>query len=155
MTYAFKPTSVASLIDKAMSEIGPLVEAKKIDLERRIDGKLPVLKIDPERILQALRNLIGNAVKFTPDGGRVRVSARPVDQGVEVSVADTGPGIPPEHLSRIFDKFHQGTLSGSYRANGTGLGLALVKHIISSHGGRIWAESEPGQGSSFIFVLPA
>jgi two-component system sensor histidine kinase GlrK len=154
MTYTFESSSLAPLIDKAILEIAPLVEAKKIGLEKKIDEKLPILEIDPERILQALRNLIGNAVKFTPDEGCVTVLARPVDHGVEVSVADTGPGIPRENLSKIFDKFQQAASSGSYKANGTGLGLAIVKHIISSHGGRIWAESETGQGSTFTFVLP-
>ena len=154
MAYTFESTPLAPLVDKAMLEIAPLVEAKKISLEKRIDEKLPILKIDRERILQALRNLIGNAVKFTPDNGHVTVLARPVDHGVEVSVVDTGPGIPPENLTTIFNKFQQATPSGPSKANGTGLGLAVVRHIISSHGGRIWAESEPGQGSTFTFVLP-
>lgn len=154
MTYTFETASLTPLIDKAMLEIAPLVEAKKIGLQKKIDQNLPVLKIDPERMLQALRNLIGNAVKFTPDEGQVKVSARPVDHGVEVSVVDTGPGIPSENLTKIFDKFQQAKPSGPFTTKGTGLGLAIVKHIISSHGGRIWAESEPGRGSSFIFVLP-
>jgi len=154
MAYTFESTPLAPLVDKAMLEIAPLVEAKKISLEKRIDEKLPILKIDRERILQALRNLIGNAVKFTPDKGQVTVLARPVDHGVEVSVVDTGPGIPPENLTTIFNKFQQATPSGPSQASGTGLGLAVVRHIISSHGGRIWAESEPGQGSTFTFVLP-
>lgn len=155
MTYTFEPSSLASLIDKAISEIGPLSEAKRINLEAMIDGELPIIKVDSERILQALRNLIGNAVKFTPDGGRVTVSARHKDGRTEVSVRDTGPGIPEENLPTIFDKFQQAAPAGSYRIGGTGLGLAIVKHIITSHGGKVWAESKPGQGSIFIFVLPA
>ena len=154
MTYAFKLTPVASLIEKAMMEIGLLAEAKKIILETKIDRGLPILRIDSERILQVLRNLIGNAVKFTPEGGRVRVSARPVDQSLEVSVADTGPGISKENLINIFEKFHQAPLRNTDQIKGTGLGLAIVKHVITAHGGRVWAESEPGQGSTFIFVLP-
>ena len=155
MSYRFEKGSPVPLIEKVMTEMVPLVEAKKIELQTRIEGKLPSLRIDRERILQVLRNLVGNAVKFTPDGGRVRVSARPVDHGVEISVADTGPGIPLEDLKSIFDKFQQAAPVGSYRIKGTGLGLAIVKHIVTSHGGRIWAESEPGQGSTFILVLPA
>lgn len=155
MSYTFEPSSLASLIDKAISEIGPLSEAKRINLEAVIDGELPIIKVDSERILQALRNLIGNAVKFTPDGGRVTVSARHRDGGVQVSVGDTGPGIPEENLPTIFDKFQQAAPTGSYRIGGTGLGLAIVRHIITSHGGKVWAESKPGQGSIFIFVLPA
>ena len=129
--------------------------AKKIALSKQIPGELPILRLDVERILQTLRNLIGNAVKFTPEGGQVRVSAKPLERGVEVSVSDSGPGIPKENLTTIFEKFRQGTSKGPAEMKGTGLGLALAKRIITSHGGKIWAESESGQGSTFIFVLPA
>lgn len=155
MVYNFEPTSLAPLINRAMIEIGPLVEAKRIRVEAKIDKVLPIIKVDSEKVLQALRNLIGNAVKFTPDGGQVTVSARQRDGAVEVSVADTGPGMPAENLATIFDKFQQAASTGSYRIQGTGLGLALVKHIITSHGGKVWAESQAGRGSTFIFVLPA
>jgi two-component system sensor histidine kinase GlrK len=151
MPYTFAPRSLATLIQTAMTEIGPLVEAKKINLEAEVEEDLPVLKLDSERILQVLRNLIANAVKFTPPGGVVRVVARPTDGSVEVSVSDSGPGIPAESLSTIFEKFQQVLPA----AKGTGLGLAIVKHIITSHGGRVWAESQMGKGSTFVFVLPA
>jgi len=153
MTYTFQPGNLAPLIERAATEMIPLIEARKITLKTKIDEKLPVIKIDRERILQVLRNLIGNAVKFTPEGGRVRVVARLLNQGVEVSVSDTGPGITKESLTTIFEKFHQAPFKHSGSIKGTGLGLAIVKHVITAHGGRVWAESEPGQGSSFIFVL--
>jgi len=155
MTYHFEQGSLHPLIKKAMMEMVPLVEAKKIKLEATVTEELPAIKMDDERILQALRNLIGNAVKFTPDGGQVRISARPGAQGLEVSIADTGPGIPKEDIQRIFEKFHQAPVNYSERTHGTGLGLAIVKHIITAHRGRVWAESEPGRGSTFSFVLPA
>ena len=154
MTYNFEKSGLMPLINKAVVEITPLVEAKEIKLETEIAAGLPTVRVDRERILQALRNLIGNAVKFTPKAGRVKVAVRSIDDTVEVSVWDTGPGIAPEHLKTIFDKFHQGTLKGAFSANGTGLGLAIAKHIIISHGGQIWAENHPIQGSTFIFVLP-
>ena len=154
MTYTFEQGSIAPLIGRATTEIIPLTEAKKIALEKGIDEKLPVIRMDREKILQVLRNLIGNAVKFTPEGGEVRVSARLVHREVEVSVSDTGPGITKENLTTIFEKFHQAPLRNSDRVKGTGLGLAIVRHVIAAHGGRVWAESEPGHGSSFIFVLP-
>ncbi len=153
MTYSFETASLSPLIQKAATEMTPLVEAKKITLKTTIDEGLPVVKIDREKILQVLRNLIGNAVKFTPDGGHVTVAARLINRGVEVSVSDTGPGIPAENLTTIFEKFHQGHLKKSVYIKGTGLGLAIVKHVIVAHGGRVWAESKPGHGSSFIFVL--
>jgi two-component system sensor histidine kinase GlrK len=154
MTYTFEPGTVTPLIERATTEMIPLIEARKITLTTKVDEKLPVIKIDREKILQVLRNLVGNAVKFTPEGGQVRVVARLVNRGVEVSVSDTGPGIKKENLTTIFEKFHQAPFKQSNPIKGTGLGLAIVKHVITAHGGRVWAESEPGQGSSLIFVLP-
>jgi two-component system sensor histidine kinase GlrK len=154
MTYDFEVTHVDALIKRAVSEITPLVEAKEITLENELDGTVPPLRIDPERTLQVLRNLLGNAVKFTPKGGRVRIAAQPSNGKVAISVTDSGPGIPAESLTSIFEKFNQGTRHTPYMSQGTGLGLAIAKNIITAHGGKIWAESEPGQGSTFIFVLP-
>jgi two-component system sensor histidine kinase GlrK len=155
MTYTFEQENLAPLIKRAMTEMIPLVEAKKITLRTKIEEKLPAIKIDRERILQVLRNLIGNALKFTSEGGQVKVSAQFINREVQISVSDTGPGIPKENLSNIFEKFHQAPLKNSDQSKGTGLGLTIVKHIIIAHGGKVWAESEPGKGSSFIFILPA
>jgi two-component system sensor histidine kinase GlrK len=154
MRFQFEPRNIGPLIDQTIEEMGPLVEAKKINLEILVTDGLPALKMDSERILQALRNIIGNAVKFTPEKGRVTVSARHADHGVKVSVADTGPGIPAGSLITIFEKFQQATIEGSHPVKGTGLGLAIAKQIITLHGGKIWVESELGRGSTFIFVLP-
>jgi len=155
MTYDFESGNVDPLIRRALAEMAPLIEAKQIKLESRVEAPLPPVRIDPERILQVLRNLLGNAVKFTPKGGQVSVLAKPVHGKLEVSVKDSGPGIPAESLISIFEKFSQGSHKGSHTRQGTGLGLAIAKSIISSHGGRIWAESQLGQGSIFIFVLPS
>lgn len=150
MSYDFEEASISPLIDQAIVEITPLIEAKKIILRREIPDNLRFLKIDEGRILQAVRNLLGNAVKFTHENGRIAVLARNMKDSVEVSIEDSGPGIPPERLQIIFEKF-----SGSDHKRGTGLGLAIVKHIIEVHGGRVWAENNFGQGSKFIFVLPS
>ena len=115
---------------------------------------MPVVRLDPERILQVLRNLMGNAVKFTPKGGQVSIAAKIHDGNLEVSVKDSGPGIPAESLGSIFEKFSQGNHAGANNRQGTGLGLAIAKNIITSHGGSIWAESQLGSGSKFVFVLP-
>ncbi len=155
MTYDFRNDYLSPLIQRVITEMGPLIEAKKIQLHTAINEALPVLRLDRERILQVLRNLIGNAVKFTPEGGEVRIDARPQDAGVQFSVKDTGPGIPKENLTAIFEKFNQLPVKRSEWMKGTGLGLAIVKHIITAHGGRVWAESEPGQGSTFVFMLPS
>ncbi|OPY74746.1 MAG: Alginate biosynthesis sensor protein KinB [Syntrophorhabdus sp. PtaU1.Bin050] len=154
MRYNFQQENLAPLISKVLTEMGPLIEAKKIRLQTDIDGELPPLSLDRERMLQAIRNLIGNAAKFTPERGQVKISACRKDDGVEFSVNDTGLGIPKENLTAIFEKFHQPPVRTSEWVKGTGLGLAFVKHIITAHGGKVWAESEPGQGSTFIFVLP-
>ncbi len=156
MTYSFERGSLAPLIERAMIEMVPLVESKRIRLERKAtNGALPTVRMDSERILQVLRNVIGNAVKFTPEGGQVTISSRQVSDGVEVSVRDTGPGIAAEKLTTIFEKYQQAEAASPYRTKGTGLGLSIAKHVVTSHGGRIWVESKTGEGSTFIFVLPA
>ena len=118
---------------------------------------LPALTIDPDRLSQVLVNLLGNAVKFT-DEGHVRLQATTRDGWLRVEVSDTGQGVPRESLEKIFDKFHQAqagdTLEGSRRHKGTGLGLAICRQIVEHYGGRIWAESELGRGSTFVMALP-
>ncbi|HMA81396.1 MAG TPA: HAMP domain-containing sensor histidine kinase [Candidatus Binatia bacterium] len=154
MAYEFEVTTLDPLIKRAMAEITPLVEAKGITVESDLDQPLPPLKIDPERILQVLRNLLGNAVKFTPKGGLVSIAAKAVNGKLEVSVKDSGPGIPAESLASIFEKFNQGSRQALNARQGTGLGLAIANSIITSHGGKIWAESALGKGSTIIFALP-
>jgi two-component system sensor histidine kinase GlrK len=155
MTYHIEQRNIAPLIDQVVREMGPLMEAKKIAFASKVAERLPVTKIDTERILQVLRNIVGNALKFTPERGRVNVSVQKVDQGVEIAVADTGPGIPEENLTTIFEKFQQANNKGPYKTKGTGLGLAIAKQVITHHGGKIWAESRLGHGSTFFILLPA
>ncbi len=155
MDYNFTPTEMMPLIRQAIAEIEPLAMAKEIRFQINNPQNLPVIQMDRERILQVLRNFIGNAVKFTPAGGQVTVSAAPKEGTLKVCVKDTGPGIPKENLANIFDKFQQGPSQDSNLIKGTGLGLAIAKHIVAAHRGKIWAESEAGQGSSFFFALPA
>ena len=154
MAYDFETSAIDPLIKRAVSEITPLFEAKQIRLESALDPALPAVRLDPERMLQVLRNLLGNAVKFTPKGGQVCVTAKPANGKLEISVKDSGPGIPADSLVSIFEKFNQGSRQGPHGRQGTGLGLTIAKSIITSHGGKIWAESQVGKGSTFIFVLP-
>jgi two-component system sensor histidine kinase GlrK len=152
LTFNFKMVDLSLLIARVVDEVGPLAEAKRITIGRDVD-ELPALSMDPERMLQVLRNLVSNALKFTPRGGMVKIAARCVEKVfVIVSVSDTGPGIPKEHAAAIFDKFRQ--VPGSGRLPGTGLGLAIVKHIIQLHGGTVWVVSGRGNGSTFTFQLP-
>ncbi len=109
---------------------------------------------DRGRLLQVLNNLLGNACKFTPRGGKITLSAKKTDGGVLFNVADTGPGIPPDHLSRIFERFYQVDSSLSKSTKGLGLGLHIAKDLVQLHGGKIWVESALGQGSSFSVEMP-
>src|SRR5262249_29766967 len=128
-----------------------LADEKRQALQMDLPVSLPDVAIDAHRIGQVISNLVGNAIKFTPEGGTVRVSARQQDNEIIVRVEDTGPGIPVEHLQKIFDWFWQA--EGS-KQMGTGLGLSIAKGIVEAHGGRIWAESHFGKGASFSFTLP-
>ena len=109
---------------------------------------------DRNQLGQALVNLLDNAVKYTPERGSVTVSVKDAGNEVHVTVADTGIGIPREHLNRIFERFYRVDKNRSRELGGTGLGLSIVKHIIQSHGGRLWVHSELEAGSAFSFSLP-
>jgi PAS domain S-box-containing protein len=113
-------------------------------------GSDAVVRCDRERILQVLSNLVGNALKFTPDGGRVEIASEPVLSGVQFSVRDNGPGVEADERGRIFDRYWQ-----AQRGRGVGLGLSIAKALVELHGGRIWCESEPGAGASFFFTVPS
>jgi two-component system sensor histidine kinase GlrK len=154
MSLNLEISDIRPLIDIAVSGMRPLAMAKNMSIEVEMPHDLPPLRMDRERILQAIRNLTGNALKFTPAGGRIAISARFVKEGVTVSVADSGPGIPRQDANAIFDKFKQTTITSYRKIKGTGLGLAIVKRIVNAHGGRVWVESETGQGSVFFFLLP-
>jgi two-component system, OmpR family, phosphate regulon sensor histidine kinase PhoR len=109
---------------------------------------------DPEAIHQVFSNLVDNALKYAAAGGRIVVGARPVSQAVEFYVQDFGPGIPSEHLDRLFERFYRVDKARSRESGGTGLGLAIAKHIVLAHGGAIRAQSELNHGSTFLFTLP-
>jgi len=156
MDYHFRQCSLAPVIQSGILKVAPIALRKKISLELKPPPDIPSVRIDEERIGQVVQNLIGNALKFTREGDFIVIKISPsnTDKGfVEVSVSDTGCGIQEDNLDLIFDKFKQ-IDSGIETARGTGLGLSIAKHIITAHGGKIWAESEPGKGSSFFFTLP-
>jgi signal transduction histidine kinase len=127
------------------------VSEASLELRTELPEALAPVLADRDRILQVFSNLLGNAVKFTPPGGRIRIGAERLDDEVRFSVADTGPGIAPMHLPRLFDRFWQERPTDR---RGAGLGLYIAKGIVEAHGGRIWAESTPGRGTTFFFTLP-
>jgi signal transduction histidine kinase len=153
-TFQKKPVSLASLIEDIVEEENPLAERTKIVLAAEIAPGLPPVQADRHVIQRVLSNLLDNALKFTPAGGRVCVAAARDGNWVRVSIIDTGPGIPPEERARVFEKFTQ--VQGNVgRRRGSGLGLTFCQLSIEAHDGSIWVEDGPdGKGSQFIFTLP-
>jgi len=147
-----RPEPVTRLIADTIEMLRPLAEGSAIRIESHVMPDLPMVLADATRISQVLSNLVGNAVKFTPRDGMITISAEQSDGEVRFSVIDTGPGIPAEQLPHIFGRFWQAKASDR---RGIGLGLAIAKGIVETHGGRIWVESSVGLGSTFYFTLPA
>ena len=147
---AARELDVPPLIAEAHDMLQSLAEEKSVRLDRDVAEGLPRITADAGRVLQVLSNLVGNAIKFTPEGGRIVIGAKPVVAGVEFFVSDTGPGIPPDQLERIFGRFWQADAADR---RGIGLGLTIAKGIMDAHGGRLWVESTLGQGTTFRFIL--
>jgi signal transduction histidine kinase len=149
-----EPTDLATLVDETLRVFAPLAEEQGVQLTQNLDP-LPVVNVDALRIRQVVHNLLANALRYTPDGGRVTVSGRVDREMVILSVEDTGIGLEADQLAHVFDRFYRGDVSRSRDMGGTGLGLAIVKAIVESHGGRMRSESAGmGQGATFSFALP-
>jgi signal transduction histidine kinase len=144
--------SAEQLVIDATDDQRLLASSASVDLRLDLERPLPEAWADRDRCLQVFENLIGNAIKFTPRRGRITVGARAGNGDVHFWVADTGPGLAPEHLARVFDRFWQAKHA---KSEGSGLGLPICKGIIEAHGGRIWVESSQGQGTTFHFTVPA
>ncbi len=154
-----EPTDLSVLLHDSVASFAAEARDKQIDLQLQIDEEqagagagaeeLPLVEIDPLRIREVLTNLLANAVRHTGAGGRILVTAEATSERVQVSVLDTGSGIPPEELPRIFDRFYKGASS-----RGSGLGLTIARNLVLAHGGEITADSEPGRGTRIRFTLP-
>jgi signal transduction histidine kinase len=151
LTLEARQTDVATLVSEALDMLRPLAAERTCRLESEVPSDLPPVHADSARVLQVLSNLVGNAIKFTPQGGRIVIGTKRVGEKVLFSVADTGPGIPAEKLPHIFDRFWQANHADR---RGIGLGLAIAKGIVEAHGEQIWVVSEAGNGSTFLFALP-
>ena len=145
------PQEVEPLLREACTLLDHVAAERGIALSWEPAGAVPAVLADRDRVLQVFGNLIGNALKFTPEGGRVELRAEPVDGLVRISVSDSGPGIPEEEIPHVFDRFWQARHA---RAGGAGLGLAIARGIVQAHGGEMWVESVVGEGSTFAFTLP-
>jgi two-component system sensor histidine kinase GlrK len=153
LTYQFTTTDLFFLVKESLDALAPLAEAKNITIDNKTLS-LQSVNVDQERMLQVFRNIIGNAIKFTPENGSIKIETHEKKDFVEVAVHDTGIGIQEEDLERIFHKFEQIIPAKGEKIKGTGLGLATAKQIITAHGGKVWATSQVGHGSTFYFTLP-
>ena len=147
-------TGLSTLIAAVIDDYRARPAAADHQLHFAIDPNVGELFLDPLKITQVLENLLDNALKYTPKGSHIDVSARQRDQEVEVCIRDNGPGIPADDLPHIFERFYRVDKGRSRDKGGTGLGLSIVKHIVQLHGGRVWVESSLGQGTAFSFGLP-
>jgi two-component system, OmpR family, phosphate regulon sensor histidine kinase PhoR len=151
--FDIQPVAAAEILQEAVQNFRELARAHGIDLQVE-DSAPDLVSADREAIHQVFSNLIDNALKYAASGGRLVLGARPAEHGVEFYVRDFGPGIPFEHLPRLFERFYRVDKARSRESGGTGLGLAIAKHIVLAHDGTIRAESELNHGSMFLFTLP-
>lgn len=150
-----QPLDLAATIKSALEGLSPAIGAKALVLQTSFDRRVAMISGDPARLQQVIWNLVNNAIKFTPKGGRIEVTLDRVDSHVEVRVSDTGQGIASELLPHLFERFWQGEIGASRKYGGLGLGLAIVKHLVEMHGGTVAASSEGlGQGATFTVRLP-
>ena len=149
--------AVADLVKAAVASVSPQFQQKGVSLTSDLADHLPEVQGDPDRLLQVLINLLSNACQYTPAGGAVQLQARASRSEVQISIRDSGIGIPAEHIPHLFTRFYRVDKSRSRQAGGgSGIGLTIARHMVEAHGGRIWVESSgDGKGSTFAFTLPA
>ncbi|MNS24119.1 Signal transduction histidine-protein kinase BarA [compost metagenome] len=148
------PMAIAPTVAQVLDEQAQAAAAQRISLAADMPGDLPTVNGDATRVRQIVTNLVSNAIKYSPNGGDVRVRVQAAASSVRIEVRDTGLGIPLEAQSRVFDAFMQVDMSNTRAFGGVGLGLAIVKTLVEAHGGELGLISEPGQGSTFWFTLP-
>ena len=148
--------NVAEVLKSALQSVSDFADEKSISLNLDLSGISEGCSLfwERDRVQQAIFNLLDNAVKYTPPGGEVHLSAREADKSLVITITDTGLGIPKEHLSRIFERFYRVDRDRSRELGGTGLGLSIVKHIVEAHRGTVEAQSELGRGSTFTLTFP-
>jgi signal transduction histidine kinase len=149
-----QPIAPQRLIERVATRYQHAAAQAGVALAARAEPELPELRIDVEQLTRVLSNLVSNALRHTPAGGRVSLVARRAERGVELEVADTGQGIPPEHLPNVFERFYRADESRQQASGGSGLGLAIVRSIVEAHGGRVAVTSTQGQGTLFTITLP-
>jgi len=149
-----QPVALTELVEPMVSAMRPQLNEKSLTLTTDLPPDLPLILADPARTGQVLRNLLQNAIVYTPERGRIAISAKVEGDELLIQVQDSGPGISPEHLLHLFDRFYRADESRNRATGGTGLGLAIVKVLVEGQRGRVWAESVPGEGARFWLALP-
>jgi signal transduction histidine kinase len=155
LTLELQAAPVSRLVESAVRNLQPQAAARHVVLEARVDGEDATARCAPDQVERVLYNLVANALRHTPSDGSVAVLVRPGGNEVLVTVEDTGDGIPPEALTRAFDRFWRADLARTPAGGGAGLGLAIARGLVEAQGGRIWAENRPDGGASVSFTLPA
>jgi signal transduction histidine kinase len=154
LTYSFSMVPITSIIDNSIQDLALQAEKKGITFEKNLGEDLPLIRGDRDKLVDVLVNLLDNAIKFTPTGGKVEVGASVDNEKIHVYVSDSGIGIPADKIPNLFGRFYQVDSSIRRRYGGTGLGLYICKMIVEDHKGKIWIESEEGKGSTFHVLLP-
>jgi len=147
-----EPVSLNQLVEEVITQFGPQAERQELSISKELFAELPTVPADKGRVRQVIANLVHNAIKFTPAGGTVTISTRAPQGAVSLEVTDTGIGIPGEYQPRVFERFYKADKARA--GEGSGMGLAIAKHVVEAHGGSIWVESEEDKGSTFGFSLP-
>jgi len=155
MQLIMEPVSIYKAVEESVEVFRPWAETKNISIEKKMQPGLPISHFDMVRIIQVINNLLSNAIKFTPEEGMITVEGfLRDDHQMQIAVQDTGVGIPPNEVSRMFERYYQASSTSKVRATGTGIGLTVAKEIVELHGGKIWVESDVGKGTRFVFTLP-
>jgi len=155
------PGNLGSLISRKVAATGPEARAKRVSLSVHVEPDLPEADMDPDRVSQVMTNLLSNALRYTSEGDAIDVTVKDDKSGgtahrfLLVSVADTGQGISEEELPHVFERYYRGAQPREKRVDGSGIGLTVVKDLVEAHGGRVWASSALGKGSTFSFTIPA
>ena len=150
-----RPVDLKRIVEQTITALFPRINEKGIRIRTEIPSDLPRIIVDPERIGQVLRNLLTNAIAYTPDHGQIVVNVEPNPQSLSVRITDSGPGIEAQHIPLVFERFYRVDVSRTRLTGGAGLGLAIVKQLVQAHGGEVGVDSIIGQGSTFWFSIPA
>ena len=154
LRFDMRPVQVADVAARVVDVFQAQAAERHIGLTLDAPAAVPLVTADPQRLEQIVGNLVDNGLRYTPSGGQVRLAISRTAAGVELSVSDTGPGVPPDEVDRVFDRFWRGEKSRARSAGGAGLGLAIVRQLVEAQGGRARAASPPGQGFEIVIAFP-